>query len=193
MEVIEAGPPESSGGRGGRRAGAGRKPNREKYAEQIDRAEAFISGNLTYYAECLDAIAGGRNSGSKETWVAAGTVFVDGTLTWPGTGQAQTDRMGRPLKGRVPAFPHLDPETMVCVQRIVLKEGMDAKANMYLLDRIGGKAAANSNEPPLDSARLDAALAAMEAAVLRPDVPTDVQEAIAQQIKEVGASIIGED
>lgn len=197
--AIEAGP-DSPSGRGGKREGAGRKPTREKHAAQIEQNEAKIAEKLDEYSDNLDKLACGLAPSFQETWVAAGTVTVKSVMFIPDirtglpTDQPYKDRNGRPIEVEQPVFPDLDPRSMVMIERKAFNRGPDAKANIYLRDSIVGKAATNSNDPPeLDTDRAQKALDLLAAIALDPTVPTNVQDKLAEQVKELLAAMLGED
>ena len=108
-------------GHGGARRGAGRPRKSEKYAGQIAAADDRIDDRLPRLLENLEQLANGGYQQVEEVRKPAGLIFV-------GSGEWATL-----------AFPHLPPETLVCVERTVRVAAPDRAANIYLVDRILGK------------------------------------------------------
>lgn len=120
--------------RGGYRPGAGRKPTREKFKRPIADAEKRIADRLPELVDNLMHAADGGYERVTVEWAPAGLQTVE---------DVDFDDKGRPVRKRVPAFPHLDPAELVVVKRTVEIADVDVKANTYLLDRIMGKPAAD--------------------------------------------------
>lgn len=115
-------------GHGGARAGAGRKPNNEKYKLQITALSDRIAGSLDDRYDALDLLARGGFEQITESWEPAGLIEVTKqVVTNDGT-----------VNVRELAFPHLDPEQLVCVRRTRSFAAPDRKANEYLINRIAG-------------------------------------------------------
>lgn len=116
-------------GRGGARQGAGRKSNAVKYASQIARFTDRAAGDLDKRYDAIDFLATGGFEEIEEVWKPAGLIQITKeVITSEGT-----------LNVKELAFPHLDPEQLVCVERKRKIAAPDLKANQYLVDRILGK------------------------------------------------------
>lgn len=111
---------------GGARSGAGRKRKIEKYQSAIEKAELRIAQKLPDILDNLEVLADGGQQIITEKYQPAGLV----TLTkQDGEGNAY----------QVPAFPDLDPLEQVLVEKTVVTQGRDLRANTYLADRVMGK------------------------------------------------------
>jgi len=116
-------------GHGGARAGAGRKPNNEKYKLQITALSDQIAASLLDRYEALDLLARGGFEEISETWEPAGLIFRDEVLP---------DDDGKLIRTRVLAFPDLGPTDLVCIRRVRSVAAPDRRANEYLINRIAG-------------------------------------------------------
>jgi hypothetical protein len=115
--------------RGGARPGAGRKSNAAKYTEQIARFTDRAANDLDKRYDAIDFLATGGFEEIEEVWKPAGLIQITKeVITKDGT-----------LNVKELAFPHLDPEQLVCVERKRKIAAPDLKANQYLVDRILGK------------------------------------------------------
>lgn len=124
--------------RGGIRPGAGRPRKAVKYERPINKAERQIVDRLPDLLDNLLALADGGYERVEERYEPAGTVLIDQELRNP-DGQVALDAQGKPVRGKVQAFPHLAPDQLVLVQRTVSRADKDRAANVYLVDRIMGK------------------------------------------------------
>jgi hypothetical protein len=121
-------------GHGGQRPGAGRKPNVEKYSDQIAKASDRLAEALPDFVESLIDLTLGKATG--ETWAAAGTVTRK---------DVARDADGKPVVGEkgklyivdVPVFPDKPPEELVLVEKT--PGPPDIKAIMYAWDRLEGR------------------------------------------------------
>lgn len=148
-------------GHGGARKGAGRPRNQEKYAEQIATFHDSAANDLDdrYAALQLLADGGFEEEEEEEVWEPAGLVQI--------TKEVITSD-GRSVNMRELAFPHLDPQQLVCVQRKKKKRtaAPDRQANQYLIDRVAGKPTAFvEGEMTVDAG--DALIAKFETAVTK--------------------------
>jgi hypothetical protein len=117
-----------SNGHGGARAGAGRKPNNTKYASQIEAMKDRLAERLGTRIDMLELLADGGFEQIQEVWEPAGLIEITKqVVTNDGT-----------VNVRELAFPHLDPEQLVCVKRTRSIAAPDRKANEYLINRIAG-------------------------------------------------------
>jgi hypothetical protein len=116
-------------GHGGARNGAGRKPKRDKYTPQITGLEDGIADRLPQLLANMLLLANGGYEQISETYEPAGLIQITKeTIT----------KEGGSVNMRELAFPHLDPEQLVCVRRIRTFAAPDRKANEYLINRIAG-------------------------------------------------------
>jgi hypothetical protein len=108
---------------GGARPGAGRKPKPKTEAQEsaIAVAEKRCADRLPLTLANLEEIADGRAEQTEVEEMAAGTITIG---------------KGAYVK---PAFPDLPPEQMVLVRRKTVTFAPEARANMYLADRVMGK------------------------------------------------------
>jgi hypothetical protein len=114
--------------RGGARVGAGRPRKTDKYAGQIAALEDQIADGLLDNAANMRLLANGGFEQITEVYEPAGLIEV--------TKQVLTDE--GTVNTRELAFPHLDPEQLVCVRRTRSFAAPDRKANEYLINRIAG-------------------------------------------------------
>jgi len=114
--------------RGGARVGAGRPRKTDKYAGQIAALEDQIADGLLDNAANMRLLANGGFEQITEVYEPAGLIEV--------TKQVVTDE--GTVTVRELAFPHLDPEQLVCVRRTRSLAAPDRKANEYLINRIAG-------------------------------------------------------
>ena len=116
-------------GHGGARAGAGRKPNREKYAAQLAALSDRIAAGLPDRLDALEQLADGGYEQITEVWEPAGLVQINKVIeTSDGT-----------IRVTELAFPELKPDELVCIKRTRSIAAPDRKANEYLIDRIAGR------------------------------------------------------
>lgn len=113
---------------GGARAGAGRKPNNDKYASQIAAMNDRLADGIPTRLDALELLADGGYEQIQEVWEPAGLIFV--------TKQVVTKDGTASMKEL--AFPELTPEQLVCVKRTRSIAAPDRKANEYLINRIAG-------------------------------------------------------
>lgn len=113
---------------GGARAGAGRKPNNTKYASQIDAMKDRLAAQLDSRIDVLEMLADGNIEQITEVFEPAGLIEITKqVVTKEGT-----------VSMRELAFPHLDPEQLVCIKRTRSLSLPDRKANEYLINRVAG-------------------------------------------------------
>lgn len=117
-------------GHGGARAGAGRKPNREKYAEQLTAMQDRLADGIPDRLDVLELLADGGYEQIVEVYEPAGLVQITKELI---------AEDGRSMNVKELAFPELPPEQLVCVKRTRSFAAPDRKANEYLIDRIAGR------------------------------------------------------
>lgn len=129
-------------GHGGARAGAGRKSRAEKYGAKMDAGDKFVAERLLKFYKNLETLADGGAERVREVWKPAGMVLVDDVVKDAG-GLIVTDGRGKPTKTHSSAFPDLDPETLVLVERRVEIVEADRAANEYLIDRLQGRPTAS--------------------------------------------------
>ena len=132
--------PATKGKRGGRRAGAGRKPTKVTEASvQLDAAvDAAIGGFALDLVANLKRLADGGYPRVVETLEPAATVTrVD--VVRDKDGNPTFDARGNPVTAEQPAFPDAEPGAMVVTRRVVEVADGDRAANEYLLNRRLGK------------------------------------------------------
>jgi hypothetical protein len=113
---------------GGARPGAGRKPKMSQYATQIAALNDRIADGLPMRAAALELLAEGGFEEIHEVWEPAGLIEITKQVV-SGEGTVSMREL---------AFPHLDPEQLVCVKRTRQIAAPDRKANEYLINRIAG-------------------------------------------------------
>lgn len=128
---------------GGARPGAGRPRNSEKYAEPIASFHDQAAGDLPQRYAKLAYLADGGYDEVEEIWEPAGLIFVHREVI---------TEDGRSINAKELAFPHLDPEKLVCVQRKKKVAAPDRLANQYLVDRVAGKPVAAMEISGVDDA-----------------------------------------
>lgn len=141
-------------GHGGARSGAGRKPKLQKFEAQIDAAERRIADQLPQLLDNLQVLANGGFDQVSETWEPAGLIQISKEVV---TGEGT-------VSVRELAFPHLDPEQLVCVRRTRSIAAPDRAANIYLVDRILGKPTARVEADVDPDGTLEATAEAMQQA-----------------------------
>lgn len=119
--------------RGGKRAGAGRKPNNERFARPIAAAEKKLGDQLPALAENILALAHGGFPVVSEIWEPAGLVTVDDTEV------VETDGKAFSVKIKRLAFPGKNADELVLIKRTVSTAAPSLAANQYALDRIMGR------------------------------------------------------
>lgn len=146
-------------GHGGQRQGAGRKPNAERYSDQLGKANDHLAYELRECVVALLELALGKTW--EEKWVPAGTLLKKDVLRLPereggwtdGDGKAVNadgtplaarpedgiwrDDKGKPAIIDVPAYPELEPDALVLVER--KRARPDIKALQYIWDRLEGR------------------------------------------------------
>lgn len=126
----------TTNGWGGARPGSGRKRISERYASQVESFYDLAAPTLPDRYAALDRLARGGFEQVVETWEPAGLVTVQKTLE-TSEGATRVTEL---------AFPHLPPEQLVCVRRVVRVAAPDRKANEYLIDRVAGRPVATVEE-----------------------------------------------
>lgn len=116
-------------GHGGARPGSGRKRISERYAPQVESFHDQVAADLDKRYAALAFLADGGFEEVEEVWEPAGLVTIQKTLE-TADGVVRVSEL---------AFPHLDPTTLVCVQRKKKIAAPDRKANEYLVDRVAGR------------------------------------------------------
>lgn len=117
-------------GHGGARPGAGRKRNSEKYAEAIAAISDRIAADFDDRYTALQMIADGGFEQITETWEPAGLIERE---------EVDFDVKGQAIRRKVPAFPDLPPDQLVCIRRTRSIAAPDRQANQYLIDRLAGR------------------------------------------------------
>lgn len=120
-------------GHGGRRPGAGRKRNSEKYAAQIAAFTDQVAADLGDRYRALQLLADGGFEQVTETWEPAGLITINKVIETK-EGAIRVTEL---------AFPELEPTELVCIRRVRSIAAPDFKANAYLVDRILGKPTAH--------------------------------------------------
>jgi hypothetical protein len=161
-------------GHGGSRPGSGRKPNAEKYADQLGKANDHLAYELRECAKALLDLALGNTEEVER--VPAGTLWrkdvirvekADLTfLTEEEAGKLELseidgillDQKGKPAIVDVPMYPDLDPTQLVEVKRKKLRP--DVRALAYIWDRLEGRA---NYVPPVEPEGVDIRAALREA------------------------------
>jgi hypothetical protein len=142
---------------GGARPGAGRKPNSERYAEQLGTAADHLASRLLEVAEAQAQLALGEIPGEK--WVLAGLVTRKDVLRkkrpsdWPADepfDDVWTDDKGKPVVIDAPLFPELPPGKLIRIEQYPGKP--DIKAIIEIWARLGGKP---GQIPPVDPESID--------------------------------------
>lgn len=141
-------------GHGGARAGAGRKPKHEKYTGQIAALEGRWADRLPRFADNVEQLADGGFEQIEEVYEPAGLIQLSKEVV---TGEGT-------VSVRELAFPHLDPEALVCVKRTRRVAAPDLKANVYAIDRILGKPTAKIEADLDPEGTIEANAAAMQQA-----------------------------
>lgn len=123
---------------GGARAGAGRKSKLVKFETEINTAEKRIAKRLPKLIANLERLADGGYKREKKVFKPAGMIYLDlpERLT---DGTLKLDPNGHPILIKQLAFPHLDPEHLVCVESSTEIADADRAANTYLVDRVMGR------------------------------------------------------
>lgn len=119
-----------AGGHGGKREGAGRKKNAEKYESQINQTHDKIADKLSSLTDVMIKTATKGHKLLRETYEPAATVLVDDVDFDPET--------GRSVKTKRKAFPDLPPEQLVLTRRVIIQTAPDRDAGKYLMNRIAG-------------------------------------------------------
>jgi len=144
---------------GGARPGSGRKKNAEKYESQLNQAHDKIAGKFPQLVDVMLKSALKGHKLVKEVLEPAATVMVDDVEIQDGANGPVSVRIKRL------AFPDLEPDAMVVVQRVITQTAPDREAGKYLLNRIAGTPtqmveleAANKQELPatLEQAMVEA-------------------------------------
>jgi hypothetical protein len=121
-------------GRGGARAGAGRKPKAEKYETEINVAERRIADKLPAIIGKLEELAMGGAVVVKRKLAPA--ILVT-------TRESGRDSNGNPISIEVRAFPaETNPKKMVVVEETREALAPDRAAITYAIDRILGRTTA---------------------------------------------------
>lgn len=115
---------------GGARSGSGRKRNNEKYAAPVATFHDQAASDIDARYRALAFLADGGYEEIEEVYEPAGLIMVNKEVI---------TEDGRSVNVKEPAFPHLDPEQLVCVQRKKKIAAPDRAANIYLVDRLAGK------------------------------------------------------
>jgi len=123
-------------GHGGRRQGAGRKPNAQRYAAVRQSVSDAIAARLHDRVAALELLAEGGYEQIEEELVPAGLVFIDDI----------TVEDGKVVRKRIRAFPNLPEKELVCIRRKRSFAAPDRAANIYLIDRILGKPGTETDE-----------------------------------------------
>lgn len=120
-------------GHGGARSGAGRKTKRIKFAGPVGKLDKKLAAHQEKAAENLIKLADGGFNRGHEVWKPAGMVQIVETEV------VYTEKGAKVLRHLKPAFPDLDDDEMVCVERRVEIAEPDRAANEYIIDRIAGR------------------------------------------------------
>ncbi len=118
---------------GGARPGAGRKPKRVKFPVQVEKLEKKLAAHQEKAARNLIKLADGGFERVTETWKAAGLVQVVRTE------QVEGPQGPKVLRFLDRAFPDLDPDALVCIERRREVAEPDRAANEFIIERIAGR------------------------------------------------------
>lgn len=137
----------SKGQHGGKRVGAGRKRKTEKYAGPINKAEGLAAKRLVRNIENLAKLADGGYERIVECFEPAGLVLRDMPIL-DSEGQPLRDANGKVIIAKQLAYPHLDPDEPVLVERRREIAEPDRAANIWLTEFIAGKPAQQQDTDP---------------------------------------------
>ena len=130
----------SKSGRGGKRAGSGRKPSPVTLAD-AELRKAFGDRLSSFTFDCLanlKRLADGGYERVSQRFEPAGLVMVDAAVL-DKDGNPIMDARGNPVLRKQSAFPGLPSDQMVCVGRTVEVADADREANKYLIDQKFGR------------------------------------------------------
>jgi hypothetical protein len=126
-----------AGSHGGHRDGSGRKPNSEKYADQVASFNELAARGLSQNFDNLCTLADGGYERFETEYTPAGVIFRK-DVARDKDGEIVRDKHGKPILVQVAVFPDLPPDQMIPIKRKVITLGPDFRANEYLVNRIMG-------------------------------------------------------
>lgn len=121
---------------GGRRDGAGRKPNAERHARRSATFTDRCAAQLAKTFRNLVAIATGATRTTTESR-ALGSIMRKDVVRKP-DGTPWVDGKGKPAMCEVLAHPGEDPGRMIVTRRTVVELPPDFRANELIVDRVMG-------------------------------------------------------